>query len=201
MDYVENLSEKSERFFCFGIAFYAVVCYTISMGYVQLYEKNYQWFERRPKWKRFLLLVNKYLTLIFFGAYVGIWTFALLDKRDFREEVIFLFTIPASSLCLVSALRRIISRPRPYDEDGAGITPMIKKSRGRYSSMPSRHITSAVAISLGILQISPIIASVLLVASLVLAYTRFAVGVHYISDLFVGAAIPVAIALACFLIL
>ena len=171
------------------------------MGYVKLYEKNYQWFESRPKWKRFLLLVNKYLTLIFFGAYVGIWTFALLDKRDFREDIIFLLTIPAASLCLVSALRMIISRPRPYDDDGAGITPMLKKKKGKYSSMPSRHITSAVAISLGILQISPVIAIVLLVASLVLAYTRFAVGVHYISDLLVGAAIPVVIAALCFLFL
>ena len=184
-----------------GIAFCAVVCYTIFMGYAQLYEKNYQWFDRRPKWKKFLLLVNKYLTLLFFGAYVGIWVFALLDKRDFREDVIMLFAIPASSLCLVSALRMIISRPRPYDDDGAGVTPMIKKKKGKYSSMPSRHITSAVAISLGILQISPVIAIVLLVASIALAYTRFAVGVHYISDLLVGAAIPVVIALAFFLFL
>ena len=67
--------------------------------------------------------------------------------------------------------------------------------------MPSRHITSAVAIALGVFQISPVIAIILLAASLVLAYTRFAVGVHYISDLLVGAAIPVAIALICFLFL
>ena len=171
------------------------------MNYTKLYEKNYQWFESRPKWKRFLLLVNKYLTLIFFGAYVGIWAYALLDRQDFHSEVILLFTIPAASLCLVSALRMIISRPRPYDEDGAGITPMLQKKKGKYSSMPSRHITSAVAISLGILSISPVIAIVLLAASIALAYTRFAVGVHYISDLIVGAAIPVVIALACFLFL
>lgn len=171
------------------------------MSYVELYEKNYKWFDSRPKWKKFLLLVNKYLTLIFFGAYVGIWVFALLDKRDYREGVISLFLIPAASLCLVSALRMIISRPRPYDEDGAGITPMLNKEKGKYSSMPSRHITSAVAIALGVFQISPVIAIILLAASLVLAYTRFAVGVHYISDLLVGAAIPVAIALICFLFL
>ena len=171
------------------------------MNYVKLYEKNYKLFENRPKWKRFLLLVNKYLTLVFFGAYVGIWTFALLDQRDYREGLISLFMIPASSLCLVSALRMLISRPRPYDDDGAGITPMIQKPKGRYSSMPSRHITSAVAIALGILQISPAISIILLAASLVLAYTRFAVGVHYISDLLVGAAIPVAIAAVFFILL
>ncbi len=161
--------------------------------YRSLYEKNLNFYQKRPTAKKVLLFINKYLTLFFFGAYVGVWIYSLFTQKSIARDLVGLFFIPSASLCLVSALRFVIAKPRPYDIDGASITPLIDKPTGKYSSSPSRHITSAVAIALGVFQISPAISVCLLVASFVLAYTRFAVGVHYITDLILGAAIPVVV--------
>ncbi len=160
------------------------------MNYVRLYEKNKAFYQKHLRLRKWLLIINKYLTLLFFGAYIAFWVYSVFAKTFVREDYVGLFVIPSVSLCLVSALRLVITRPRPYDVDGAGIEPLLPKARGKYSSTPSRHIASAVGIALGILPLSPVIGCVLLAASLLLAYTRFAVGVHYVGDLVFGGAIP-----------
>lgn len=163
------------------------------MKYAELYEKNAKKYERWPALKKTLLILNAYLPLLFLTFYVGFFGYAILSDEPLKEDFPFFVFLPLCSLAVVSALRLLIARPRPYSEDGANITPMVNKKGNKTTSCPSRHIACAVAISLAFIPFSLPIAILLLVASVALAYFRFSVGVHYISDLIYGACVPAAI--------
>lgn len=163
------------------------------MDYKTLYEKNAKKFENRPKLKKTLILCNKFLPFVFVAFYVGFFAYAIFSDVPLKEDFPFFVALPLATLATVSALRFLISRPRPYCEDGANITPLIDKKNGDYRSCPSRHIACAVAISLAFAPFSVAITAFLLLASVVLAYLRFTVGAHYISDLIWGASVPLAV--------
>lgn len=163
------------------------------MHYKKLYEKNAKLYENRPRLKKALLLFNAYLPLLFLIFYAGFFVYAIFSKQPLKDEFPFFVFLPLCSLALVSALRIFIARPRPYCQDGANITPMINKKGSHFTSCPSRHITCAVAIALAFIPFSLPIALFLMLASVLLAYLRFTIGVHYISDLIFGASVPCAI--------
>ena len=163
------------------------------MNYKQLYEKNAAWYNQRPTAKKILLLVNQYLPLLFFVGYAGIALLFLFKDSYARETIAVYFAAPATTLAITSALRLVISRPRPYDADGAGIIPLGNKKMGKFSSCPSRHLACAVAIALVFFSISAPLAIFAILVCGLMAYTRFAVGFHYPSDILLGATI------ACFL--
>ena len=163
------------------------------MKYVELYEKNAKKYQNRPQLKKAIILFNQYLPLLFLVFYAGFFAYAVFSdipletlKEDFPTFVF----VPLASLAIVSALRLLIARPRPYCEEGANITPMVKKKSGKYTSCPSRHMACATAIALAFIPFSLPISFFLLIASIALGYLRFTVGVHYISDLIAGGCIP-----------
>ena len=94
--------------------------------------------------------------------------------------------VPASSLMIVSLLRRLIDRSRPYER--LAIEPLISKNtRGR--SMPSRHAFSVfvIAVTGGAVWWPAGVA--LVVIGVVLCVTRVLGGVHDLWDVIVGAVI------------
>lgn len=99
--------------------------------------------------------------------------------------------LPALCFVAVSSLRWIIKRPRPYETAGAGIEPLVEK-RSRGNSMPSRHVGSAFVISMVILPECLIAGIALLVVATGVGTLRVLRGVHYPSDVLVGALIGVA---------
>lgn len=166
------------------------------MNYLSLYEKNVKKLKNRPALKKVFLALNKYLTFLFVGFYAGFFAYAIFSDIPLKEDFPFFLLLPLATLALVSALRILISKPRPYCKDGANVTPLLHKKNGDYLSSPSRHIACAVSIALAFLPFSLPIAVVLLLTSAALAYLRFAVGVHYVSDLIFGACVPCALFLA-----
>lgn len=160
------------------------------MDYKTLYEKNAKKFENRPNLKKALILINQYLPFLFVAFYVGFFVYAIFSDAPLREDFPFFVALPLAALATASALRIFIARPRPYCEDGANITPIIDKKRSDYRSCPSRHIACAVAIALAFVPFSTAITVFLLLASVVLAYLRFTIGAHYVSDLLFGACVP-----------
>ena len=158
----------------------------MNYDYATLYNQHAAFFKANKKRETALLVCNALLTYLFLFAYAGLWIFALLKDGLLVTDYAKFFFIPATSLLTVSVLRLAIDRPRPYSEQGARIDPILKGKREQGNSFPSRHIASATAISFTFLPYLPVIGGILLGCTLLLAYTRFAVGVHYPSDLAAG---------------
>ena len=155
----------------------------MKLDYQTLYTKNFAFYESRPQAKRVVVLLNRILPYLFALAYALLWVYAY-DTVEQREQVTLFFS-PVLSLVTVTAMQLFSERPRPYEETGANVTPMVEKN-AKGNSFPSRHIACAVAVAMAFIAHLPLVGALLLLLSALLAYTRFTVGVHYISDLLVG---------------
>ena len=87
-------------------------------------------------------------------------------------------------LFIVSLIRIITSSERPYSK--YKFEPLIEITNTN-RSFPSRHMFSAVAISLTVLEYSYIASFVLLIEAFALGTIRIISGVHYLKDIIVGA--------------
>lgn len=99
--------------------------------------------------------------------------------------------VPAVSFCVVTVLRPLIHRQRPFDR--FGIPPVGSYKPGRGKSMPSRHTVSAAAIAIAVVYIFPNPAVIIFMTLLtvLIAALRVLSGQHYPSD--VAAALALAI--------
>ncbi|MBQ8323125.1 MAG: phosphatase PAP2 family protein [Clostridia bacterium] len=163
--------------------------------YKTLYEKNAAFYNARPKAKQALLVFNLLFTLVFFLAYGALAVDSLISPDRFGvTDTVKILGIPALCVFLVTVLRLAVNRPRPYSEAGAKIEPLLKKHGAQDKSFPSRHISCAFVIAFVFLPYKVFGAAIwvgatLLVLACVLAYIRFALGLHYPSDLVGGAAL------------
>ena len=154
-------------------------------NYVNLYNKNAEFYSARPTAKKVLCWLNALLPYFFVGVYVYLFVYGATDGAFTPTDFVKVFCAPALALMLVTVLRLAIDRPRPYTEEGAGIVPLQKKE-GDKNSFPSRHLTCAAVIAAVCLPYLPMVAATLFLFSFALGYTRFALGWHYPSDLFAG---------------
>ena len=168
--------------------------------YKTLYEKNAAWYHAHPTAKEALKLGNIFVSWLFVLAY-AITIFNVVQGQSLlpRDFAWFLF-LPMLCLVEVSLIRLGFDRPRPYSEDGAGIEPLIKKNNGNGKSFPSRHIAAAFVIATVIISNFLLAGVFLFVMAAVLAYIRFAAGLHYPSDIFFGAGIGLLNGLVIFFI-
>ena len=160
----------------------------------ELYEKNAAFFEARPKAKKALPVLDKLLTGAFGLAYIALWVYAIVWTDFSVHDYIRITFIPLLSLFLVSVLRAMIARPRPYSKDGANITPLKTRKGSEEDAFPSRHLACAASIALCFFPSLPIVGVALLVFALLLAWVRFALGLHYPSDLIAGGAVGSSVA-------
>ena len=172
-----------------------ILCYTVRMkyDYVTLYNKSAEFYNAHPTAKRAIKLGNKALTWLFFVCYGVLWLDALFFSTFGTLDLIGILFVPLLTLLVVSVLRLAITRPRPYTEAGAGITPFIDKKKVDLKSFPSRHLACATVISMVFLPFYPITGGCLLIASALLGYIRFATGLHYPSDLVAGGALGIVL--------
>lgn len=148
------------------------------------YEARYQRWSRfirqYPKAAAFICLINKSMTYIFYGWY-PVFLGILAYEKDPRLKWCIL--IPAISFVVLSAIRRLINRPRPYTS--LDIQPLIQKSDVG-ESMPSRHVFSATMIAMTVYAVFPVLGAVLMGLAVILAVVRVLAGVHYPSDVSMG---------------
>ncbi len=154
------------------------------MNYKSAYEKTAAFFNARPYAKKCLLLSNYVVTGAFFLAYAAlcIASFFLFERKD----IIKIFAIPAVCLALVTILRVLINRPRPYSEQGADINPILHKKSKDKESFPSRHVACAFVIASVFLPYLTWAGIALMPLGLLLCFIRFALGLHYPTDLLGG---------------
>jgi membrane-associated phospholipid phosphatase len=137
---------------------------------------------------------------VFIGAAPALWlgTLVLDDERDY--EPAFLLTLSeAGTIGLVFALKNVIQRPRPY----ASLSTITSRSPNYQGdatfdpySFPSGHAATSFAIATSLSLSYPewyVIAPSALWATAV-AVSRSWLGVHYPTDIAVGAALGVGVA-------
>ncbi len=166
--------------------------------YKAAYEKNAAFLHKKKGLRLAFLLFNRYASYFFALAYGVLLLAVAFDEGYSPKNLALLLCLPACTLLAVSALRIWLSRPRPYEENGAGITPLLEKT-SKGNSMPSRHLACAGVIALCFFPYLPAVGALLSVLALGLGYTRFALGWHYPSDLFVGLAVGVCVGCGIFL--
>ena len=149
------------------------------------YQRLHMYFSRHKRAARLLQGLNVAATLPAFLLY------PMLLVRLFRKKDPGLgasLLIPASSFILVSAFRRIVNRKRPYET--YGIPPLITKEK-LGQSFPSRHVFSSFLIAVLWLPVVPAAGIFLLLVSIFVAFLRVIGGVHYVSDVVVGALVGI----------
>ena len=141
---------------------------------------------------------NYALTWLFIGVYAGLIAYAVWAKLN---ALAFggILVLPVLCLCAVAVLRLSLRRPRPYSETGANIIPFIQKEGNDDKSFPSRHLASAFVIASLFMPLIPWLSGALYAFGVALGYTRFALGLHYPSDLFGGAVVGLLCGLPVFL--
>ena len=154
--------------------------------YVTFYNKNAEFYNSHPTAKRALKLGNLLLPWLFFVCYGVLLVHACFVEPFETMDLIKTLFVPLLALFAVSVMRLAIARPRPYTEGGAGITSFIDKKNADEKSFPSRHLACATVIAMTYLPYYPIAGVFLLGGSVLLGYIRFALGLHYPSDLFAG---------------
>lgn len=131
-------------------------------------------------------------TLVCAAAYLAA-LLALLLLRDVR--IIRALLVPAACFLVVTALRPVIGRQRPYDRFDA--EPVGPYRRGKGKSMPSRHTASAAAIACAVIYVfpGPLVAASMLLLSVLIAALRVLSGQHYLSDVLAALALSFALSL------
>ena len=161
--------------------------------YVTLYNKNADFYNAHPTAKRALKLGNLLLPWLFFVCYGVLLAYACFIEPFETMDLIKTLFVPLLALLSVSVMRIAMARPRPYTDAGAGIIPIVEKKKADEKSFPSRHLACATVIAMTFLHFYPIGGIALLGASVLLGYIRFALGLHYPSDLLAGAGLGIAL--------
>lgn len=151
----------------------------------ELYEKISKPFRKNEKTVKAINIINRILTLVVYASYPSLLCYVFLIEREKSVKTVF---VPAIMLVAVSVLRKIINRKRPYV--ALNIEPIIKKDK-QGESMPSRHIFSVFMIAMAFMYVEPLWSVPLFAVGVILGVIRIIGGVHYPSDIFVGALIGI----------
>ena len=162
-------------------------------------KKNYKaitdFFKSNKRANKILKISYKLLPAIIFVSYplMLIYIF-IFQQKDLFSMII----IPAGVFALVTVLRKLINRKRPYEVYDI---PSVFKKETVGNSMPSRHTASALIISLAMLKINAYLGIAFLFISLLILLSRIFAGVHFISDVIAGATISIVAGIIFFFIL
>ena len=171
----------------------------MAYDYKTVYEKQSAFYQKRPKLKRALVLFNGVATVTFMLVYAALIALTFIYFRGARGYIK-TFALPIACLATVTLLRRLIHKPRPYQTSGANITPLLEKTDGENESFPSRHLASAFVIATLFCAYFPWTGIPLYLCGIALGYTRFALGLHYPSDLLFGAGLGLIFGIPAFFI-
>ena len=112
------------------------------------------------------------------------------DRRIIRAVI-----VPAVCFAVVTVLRPLIGKQRPYDR--YGVPPVGAYKPGKGKSMPSRHTASAAAIACAIAYVfpHPAVIACMALLSAVIGSLRVLSGQHDISDVLAALALSLVISL------
>lgn len=118
-------------------------------------------------------------SLIFFVVYF-FSCLSLYVSNDMRLYKVII--IPFVTICVNMLLRKILKKPRPFEE--MGIETLIP--HGKAYSFPSNHSASAMVIAIAMMWINPLSGIWLILAAIVTGASRIFTGLHYPKDVLAG---------------
>ena len=164
--------------------------------YEKRYSRHAAFYHTHPRARRALVFCNVLFSVLIALSYIALSAFLLLYKTPTKGDFLRVLCAPALCVMLATALQFLINRPRPYV--ATNIQPLIQKSaKGR--SFPSRHLSSAFVIAMLFVAYMPLFSVPVFLLGAMLGYIRFAVGVHYPTDLLAGAALGALVGCLCFI--
>ncbi len=149
------------------------------------YVKLSAWVRQFKHGERIVQYGNIILTRIVYIAFLAL-LFLLAVNRDTRVIRIVLTT--GISFVMVSVFRHFLNSPRPYTK--YKFDPIVKKNKVG-ESMPSRHVFSVFVIGMSFFYVSPILGILIFVIGVLMCIGRVLAGVHFPSDVIVGALIGI----------
>ena len=167
----------------------------------ETYIKMTQPFRENPELAKGIHIANKMCTGVMYLAYPVLLVYLFFfGKASSYFSFWRALLVPAISFVLLSVVRALINRPRPYET--FGVAPVIKKDT-KGNSFPSRHVFSATIIAMTFVLMSPwtYLGLAFLAISAMLAVVRVVSGVHYISDVIAGFLVAVIAAVIGYLVL
>ena len=159
----------------------------------KIYTTILYWVRSNKNKERVIIYICKILPYITAISYVGLIIYVLAFNRDL---VFYIISIPITIFLVVTILRKIWNRSRPYEI--FNIQPLFQNKIGE--SAPSRHTASAFAIALVGLLVNPYVGVILCFVASMIAISRFIAGVHFISDILIAIILAILIYLAFILI-
>lgn len=161
--------------------------------YVRMTDATRRALARLPGGTRLLRLPTLVCAAVYIAA--AAWLAVSGDARVLR-----VIAVPAACFLLVTALRPIIGKTRPYDRFGA--PPVGKHVPGKGKSMPSRHAASAAAIACAIVYAWPTVpvACCMLALCALIAALRVLSGQHDVSDVMAALALALCLSAVGYLI-
>lgn len=146
-------------------------------------EKYYQallsYIHHHPKLKEMIIQICHYFPYMTFGLYPCVLFYLWIIKSDLLCMTIIK---PLSAFLIVTIFRKIVNRPRPYEN--MNIEPLLQHKQGE--SFPSRHTVSAFIIALVCFDVNIYLGIFAMIVAIMISISRILAGVHYISDVFVS---------------
>lgn len=134
---------------------------------------------KHPVIERMIISITKYFPYITFVIYPCLLIYLFSIQSALLWESIWK---PLGAFLLVTIFRKIVNRPRPYDQ--INIKPLIGHKHGE--SFPSRHTVSAFIIAFVCLPVHLYLGVFSIVIVTIMSICRILAGVHYISDVVVS---------------
>lgn len=163
----------------------------------EAYAKRMLFFQQNPTLTKCLHIVNKAMTYSVFLLYplllLWIWGNA-------AEELYAAIVVPLDSFILLSVARYFINRKRPYEVYDIP-SAIHKHTYGK--SFPSRHVFSAFVIAMTFIckGPNPMVGVALLFVGGILGVLRVVLGVHFTSDVLVGAMVGILAGIVGYIII
>lgn len=155
-----------------------------------------KFFKNHEKLYFFLRIIYKYASYPVFVLYPLLLIYTFLNRQI--ADFVKILVIPAVTFVMVTLLRLLINRARPYE--ALDINPLIKKNKSG-QSFPSRHAASVFIIAMAFLYVNIYAGIALLILGAVMCAARVLAGVHYVSDVVAGALISVILGVFGFFII
>ena len=128
------------------------------------------------------------------GIYVCVLIFLVMIKDT---SMIVFAVVPIIDFIFITVLRFLFNKPRPFEV--YPIAPLIKHKKGK--SCPSRHTSSAFIIGMACLYIHIPLGILTLCMACIVGVTRVLCGLHFISDVLLGAGISIVLGVIGFYVL